>query len=224
MVIQKTFAICGAFAACLLTAASNAEFQILSSELTLDGTEGAGYYNGPLTDAAMWGSDGYAGYYDWSGTGGQYVSFEGGGGDYYGVQDSGDNSGSDYWEEFFGSYVEMTMTFSITESIQLIGWGNLGFSLVDENGVSADGALSGTAAGMVLSAGVYTLSVGDYGYGDATGDSNNYYYEDEFGYFSYDYSWWTQYDYSGGFEFAAVPAPGIISLFAIAGIRRRRRK
>ncbi|HIO20272.1 MAG TPA: hypothetical protein EYN11_04160 [Phycisphaerales bacterium] len=89
--------------------------------------------------------------------------------------------------------------------------------------MSTSGALSGTAEGMVLSAGVYTLTVGDYGYGIANSVWNNYYYEDEYGYY-WNYSGYDQYDYYGGFEFAAVPAPGIISLFAIAGIRRRRRK
>jgi MYXO-CTERM domain-containing protein len=75
--------------------------------------------------------------------------------------------------------------------------------------------------GLVVAAGEYQLTVTDFGYG--TGDSGSDSYEDD-GSGEYYYSSWDYYNYGGWMDITEVPAPGALSLFAVAGFARRRRR
>ena len=125
------------------------------------------------------------GHFYWSGTGGgEYASYEASGGDYYEITDWGDPWNSEYYELMQYTYSDMTMTFSVTEDIKLIGFGDLGFKL--DGGDAA--ALSSIEDGLVLSAGTYTLQVSDFGFGINDSNWSNFSWTDDNGDYYWDFS------------------------------------
>lgn len=222
MFTTKKIALIGAAQVCAVTVFAYSDVTVVSSSLWFEDQNGVDMYDGALPEGSL-DLFGELGHVSWSGTGGEYVSYEASGGDYYGVTDIGDPWYSEYWEEMQYTFSDMTMTFLVTEEVQLVGWGDLGFKLSDENGTSDAAALNDISGGAILTSGVYTIRVSDFGFGQSGGYSNNYYESTEEGDF-WDYSWATSYDYYGGFSFAAVPAPGALGFLALAGVRTRRRR
>ena len=208
---------------CAFSVFAYAEVTVGSSSLSFQDQNGMDMYDGALPEDSL-DLYGEIGHVSWSGTGGEYVSYEASGGDYYGVTDAGDPWYSEYWEEMQSTFSDMTMTFLVTDEVQLVGWGDLGFTLTDEDGNTSEAAaLSDISGGVVLSTGVYALRVTDWGFGQNGGYSNNYWESTEEGEY-WDYSYAQTYNYYGRFNFAAVPAPGAVGLLALAGICTRRRR